>query len=85
MRCKPVELFIILVTTFLSAITSLRHTSSFNIPSEKNMDNNPDDQLLIMQATIEASRQDYYEKTKNLTEDLTEMITSMIYQITFSK
>ena len=49
------------------------------------MDNNPDDQLLIMQATIEASRQYYHEKMNNLTEDLTEMITSMIDQIKFSK
>ena len=37
------------------------------------MEKNSDDQLLIMQATttIDANRQDYDEKTKNLTEHLT--------------
>ena len=38
------------------------------------MDNKSNYQLLIMQATIEANRQDYDKKTKNLTEDLTAMI-----------
>ena len=36
------------------------------------------EQLLIMQATIEANRQDYDEKIKNPIDDLTEMITSMM-------
>ena len=38
-----------------------------------------------MQATIDANRQDYDEKIKNLTEDLTEMIASMMDQIKISK
>ena len=49
------------------------------------MDKKADYQLLIMQDTINASRQDSDKKTKNLTEDLTEMITSMIDQIKCSK
>ena len=39
------------------------------------MDKNSDEQLLIMQATIEANRQDYDEKMKKLTEKLTAIIT----------
>ena len=35
------------------------------------MDNNSDDQLLIMQATIDVKRQDSDEKIKNFTEDIT--------------
>ena len=46
------------------------------------MINKFDEQLLIVQATIEASRQDYDEKMKNLTEDLKSMITSMMDHIT---
>ena len=43
-----------------------------------NTDKKYNEQLLIMQATIEANRKDYDEKTKNLTEDLKAMITSTI-------
>ena len=39
------------------------------------MDNNLYDQLLIMQYTVEANRQDYDEKTKNLTKYLTDKIS----------
>ena len=39
---------------------------------------NSDDQLLIMQATIEAKRQNSDEKMKNLTKDLKPMITSIM-------
>ena len=46
-----------------------------------NMDNNSDDQLLIMQATIEVNKQNSDEKTKNITEDLTALIASMMNQI----
>ena len=49
----------------------------------KNMDINPYDQLLIMPSTIEANRQDYDDKMKNITEYLTSMITSMTDQIKF--
>ena len=49
------------------------------------MDNNLDDQLLIMEANIEAKRQDSDDKMKNLTEDLTAMITSIMGQIKVSK
>ena len=49
------------------------------------MDNKSDGQLLIMQATIDANRQDSDEKMKNLTEYLTEIIVSMMDQIKFSK
>ena len=35
------------------------------------MDNNSDDQLLIMKATIKSNRKYYDEKMKNLKEDLT--------------
>ena len=45
------------------------------------MDNKSYYQLLIMQATIEANRQDSDKKTKKLTEYLTSMITSMMDQI----
>ena len=45
------------------------------------MDNNSDDQLLIMQATIEVNKQNSDEKTKNITEDLTALIASMMNQI----
>ena len=37
------------------------------------MDNKSDDQLLIMQARIEANRQGFDKKIKNLTEELTEI------------
>ena len=38
------------------------------MPSEQNsLDNNSNDQLLIMQPAIEASRQDYDDKMKKLT------------------
>ena len=36
---------------------------------KNNMDKKSDNQLLIMQATIDSNRQDYDEKTKKLTED----------------
>ena len=49
------------------------------------MDNKSYDQLLTMQATIEASRQDYDEKMKKLTEYLTAIIASMMGQIKMSK
>ena len=49
------------------------------------MDNKSDEQLVILQATIQANRQDSDEKTKNLTEYLTETITSMMDQIKISK
>ena len=49
------------------------------------MYNKSDDQLLIIQATIESNRQDYNEKMKNLTEDLTAIITSMMEQIKISE
>ena len=48
------------------------------------MDNKSDDQLLIVQATIEPNKQDSDEKMKNLTEDLTEMIASMMDLIKIS-
>ena len=51
----------------------------------KNMDLNSCHQLLIMQAIIEANRQDADEKKKNLIEDLTAMIASMMGQIKFSE
>ena len=53
--------------------------------SEKEMDNKPDNQLIIMQAIIEANKQDSDEKTKNLTQDLTGMITSTKDQIKMQK
>ena len=40
------------------------------------MDNKFDEQLLIMQAKIEANRQDSDEKIKKPTADLTEITTS---------
>ena len=52
---------------------------------KKNMDNNSYEQLLIMQATIDANRQYSDEKTKRLTENLTEIISSMMDQIKISK
>ena len=45
------------------------------------MDSKSDYQLLLMQSSIEANRQDYDEKMKKLREDLTAMITSMMYEI----
>ena len=48
------------------------------------MDKNSDEQLLVMQATIEANRQDYDEKMKKLTEELTAIIISMMDQIKIS-
>ena len=44
------------------------------------MDNNPDDQLLTMQATIEANRKYYDEKMNNLKEYLKAIITSGNYR-----
>ena len=53
------------------------------------MDNKSDEQLLTMQAIIEANRQESDEKMKKLSEDLKAMITStiikMIDQINISK
>ena len=40
------------------------------------MDNKSDDQLLIMQATIESNKKKSGEKMKNITEYLKSMITS---------
>ena len=45
------------------------------------MDNNSDEQLLIVQATIEANSKYYDNKMKNPTEDLTAIIASMMDQI----
>ena len=60
------------------------HTSRFKITiGQNNVDNKPDDQLFIMQDTIEPSRQYSDEKTKNIIEYLTEMIISMMDQINF--
>ena len=42
------------------------------------MDNKSDEQLLVMQAIIEAKRQESDDKMKKLTEDLKAMITSTI-------
>ena len=42
------------------------------------MDNKYDEHLLIIQFIIEANKQDYDEKIKNLTEDLKATITSTI-------
>ena len=56
------------------------------MPSGQNKrDNKWDDQLLIMEATIEATRKDSDEKTKRLTEYLTVMIISITYKIKLSK
>ena len=41
---------------------------------ENNIYNKSDDQLLIMQAMIEANRKNYDEKMNNLIEDLTAII-----------
>ena len=49
------------------------------------MDKKSDEQLLIMQATIESNKQDYDEKMKKITEDITSMITSMMDQIKILK
>ena len=49
------------------------------------MDNKSDDQLLIIQANIEANRKYPEDKMKNLIEYLTGMIASMMGQIKFSK
>ena len=48
------------------------------------MDNDSDDQLLIIQARIEANRQYSGEKMMKLIEDLTGMIASMMDQIKIS-
>ena len=42
------------------------------------MDNKSGEQLLVMQAIIEAKRQESDDKMKKLTEDLKAMITSTI-------
>ena len=47
------------------------------------MDNKSDDQLLIMKSTIDDSRQDSNERTKNITEVLTEIIASMMDRTKF--
>ena len=47
------------------------------------MDNKSDYQLLIMQSSIEANRQDYDEKMKKFIEYLTEMFVSMMDQMIF--
>ena len=39
------------------------------------MDNKSDNQLIVMQDTIEFNRQDYDEKMKNIADEITEMIT----------
>ena len=49
------------------------------------MDNKSDYQLIIVQSSIEANRQDCDEKMKNITEDLSAMITSMMDKLKFSK
>ena len=49
------------------------------------MDNKSDDQLLTIQAMIEAKKINYDEKTKNLTADFTGMISQMMDQIKISK
>ena len=49
------------------------------------MDNKSDNQLTIMQATIDSNRQYYDERIKKLTEYLTEMIASMMDQIKISE
>ena len=49
------------------------------------MDIRSDYQLLIMQATTEANRQDYDDKMKKLTEYPTKIIASMMYQIKISR
>ena len=52
------------------------------MPSARNkMDKNPYYQLLLMRATIEANKQDYDDKMKNLIEDLIAIIASMVDQI----
>ena len=45
------------------------------------MDNKSDEKLFIVQATIEANKQDYKEKMKNLTQDPTGMIATIMDQI----
>ena len=56
------------------------------MPSRQNkMNNKSDGQLLIMQVTIEANRQDSSNKMENLTEELKAMIRSMMDQIKISK
>ena len=52
---------------------------------QNKLDNKSDDHLLIVQGTIESSRQDSDKKAKNLTEDLIEMIASMMDQIKILK
>ena len=46
------------------------------------MDNKSDEQLIIINYTIEANRKDYDKKRKNLTEDFKRMITSTIKSMT---
>ena len=52
---------------------------------QNNMDNNADDQLLSMQATIGDSRKYYDDTMKNLTVNLMAMFKSIINQIKISK
>ena len=52
---------------------------------QNKMDKNSYDQLLIMQVTIDANRQDSDEKMNNITEDLTSMITSIMDHIKYFK
>ena len=49
------------------------------------MDYKSDEQLIFMQATIEANRQDSDEKMKNITEYLPAIITSMMDHINIYK
>ena len=48
---------------------------------EENIDNKSDEQLLMVQAAIEANRQYSDYKMKNITEDFKAMITSIIISI----
>ena len=45
------------------------------------MDNKSDEQVIIMEATIDATIKHYDEKRKKLTEELTSMIASMMDHI----
>ena len=49
------------------------------------MDNMSDDQLIIIQVTIDAYRQDSDEKMKKSIEYLTKMVVSMMDQIKILK
>ena len=49
------------------------------------INNNSDDQLIILKATIGVNKQYFYEKIKKLTVDLTVIIASITDEIKFSK